>query len=255
MLRSALVWRQVRWALYVSHLLLSRGLLLSVGFGCAVNGMRSEVPQGDFTALRVQMVEQQLRQRGIHDERVLQAMAAVPRHLFVPPSLRAYAYEDGPLPIGQEQTISQPYIVALMSQSLELSGHETVLEVGTGSGYQAAVLSSLAARVYSIEILPDLAETARERLRALGYTNVTVIVGDGNQGWPAGAPYDAIVVTAAAPRIPPALLEQLADGGRLVLPVVFHDGQRLLRLRKSGDLVTQEELGRVRFVPLVGGEP
>jgi protein-L-isoaspartate(D-aspartate) O-methyltransferase len=247
------VLRQVCSSRSACRLVLPSVFLLLLGCGCTTNGVRGEAQERDFAALRLQMVEQQLRQRGIHDGRVLRAMAEVPRHLFVPPSLRSHAYEDGPLPIGHEQTISQPYIVALMSQSLELTGNETVLEVGTGSGYQAAVLSHLAERVYSIEILPELAETARGRLRQLGYHNVTVVLGDGNQGWPAAAPYDAIVVTAAAPRIPPALLNQLAEGGRLVLPVEFQDGQHLLRLRKRGGRVTREDLGLVKFVPLVEG--
>jgi protein-L-isoaspartate(D-aspartate) O-methyltransferase len=200
------------------------------------------------------MVEQQLYQRGIRDERVLQAMTLVPRHLFIPVTLRPHAYEDGPLPIGEEQTISQPYIVALMSEALLLSGEETVLEIGTGSGYQAAVLSYLAKRVYSIEILPSLAETARRRLVTLGYNNVTVIVGDGNKGYEQGSPYAGIIVTAAAPQIPQPLLDQLAEGGRLVLPVVIGEDQHLLRFRKKDGKITQEDLGLVRFVPLVGGE-
>jgi protein-L-isoaspartate(D-aspartate) O-methyltransferase len=226
-------------------------LLLASGFSssrCAGN------EESQWRAARLQMVEQQLRQRGIRDVRVLQAMATVPRHLFVPPPWRLHAYEDGPLPIGEGQTISQPYTVALMSESLLLTGAETVLEVGTGSGYQAAVLSSLAKRVYSIEILPGLAETARSRLGDLGYDNVTVVVGDGNQGWAAGSPYDAIIVTAAAPRVPPALWDQLAEGGRLVLPVAEGDTQHLLRLRKVQGSVIREDLGAVLFVPLVGGQ-
>jgi protein-L-isoaspartate(D-aspartate) O-methyltransferase len=252
MLELPLVFRQVCSALFRWRFFLLYVVFLSLSCGCPINGAGGEAQEGNFTALRVQMVEQQLRQRGIHDERVLQAMAEVPRHLFVPLSLRLHAYEDSPLPIGQEQTISQPYIVALMSQSLELTGTEVVLEVGTGSGYQAAVLSCLARRVYSIEILPELAGTAQSRLQALGYSNVTVIVGDGSQGWLAGAPYDAIIVTAAAQRIPPALLNQLAEGGRLVLPVELPDGQHLLRLRKWGGKVTREDLGMVQFVPLLG---
>jgi protein-L-isoaspartate(D-aspartate) O-methyltransferase len=215
-----------------------------------------ENEEDEFRAARLKMVEQQLHQRGIRDERVLQAMAEVPRHLFVPETWRSSAYTDGPLPIGEEQTISQPYIVALMSEALELQGAETVLEIGTGSGYQAAVLSRLAKQVYSIEIIPQLAETARVRLAALGYTNVTVLVGDGNLGWPQASPYTAIMVTAAAPQIPPALLEQLADGGRMVLPVtVDRDIQHLVRLQKQGGEVAREDLGAVRFVPLVEGRP
>lgn len=228
--------------------------VLSQGFSCSEGSGQDH--KTDFRTARLNMVERQLRQRGIRDERVLQAMGEIPRHLFVPESWRSWAYVDGPLPIGEEQTISQPYIVALMSESLELQGTETVLEVGTGSGYQAAVLSRLAKQVYSIEIIPQLAETARTRLAALGYTNVTVIVGDGNLGWPQAGPYSAIMVTAAAPQIPQALLDQLAEGGRMVLPVVVNEGeQQLLRLRKQGNVITRENLGAVRFVPLVEGKP
>lgn len=237
-----------------SPFLFSLPILFLLNSGFSPNGSRGNDEEARLTAARMQMVEQQLRQQGIQDERVLQAMATVPRHLFVPPALRSRAYDDGPLPIGEGQTISQPYIVALMSQSLLLSGTETVLEVGTGSGYQAAVLSCLAKRVYSIEILPRLAETARERLAALGYTNVTVIVGDGNQGWAPGSPYSAIMVTAAAPRVPQALLDQLIEGGRLVLPVAQGGKQRLLRLRKTASEITKEDLGPVQFVPLVEGD-
>jgi protein-L-isoaspartate(D-aspartate) O-methyltransferase len=217
------------------------------------NEQGGETEEARLQAARQQMVAQQLRDRDIHDERVLQAMAAIPRHLFVPADLRVYAYQDRPLPLGHDQTISQPYIVAYMSASLALSGDETVLEIGTGSGYQAAVLSRLAKRVYSIEIIPELAETARQRLATLGYDNVTVIVGDGNRGWAAAGPYDAIMVTAAAPQVPPVLLDQLAEGGRIVLPVKQGEEQHLLRLHKEDGKVMQEALGLVRFVPLVGG--
>jgi protein-L-isoaspartate(D-aspartate) O-methyltransferase len=232
-------------------------LLLLVAFltACQLSPSGNTMNEQDhqFQIARQQMVEEQLRRRGVHDERVLQAMATVPRHLFVPPVLQSQAYEDGPLPIGQEQTISQPYIVALMTESLRLKGKETVLEIGTGSGYQAAVLSLLAKQVYSIEIIPQLAETARQRLVSLGYENVEVIVGDGNKGWPTKAPYDAIIVTAAAPQIPPALLEQLAEGGQMVLPVEVGEGQHLLRLQKVDGKIVREDLGAVRFVPLVSG--
>jgi protein-L-isoaspartate(D-aspartate) O-methyltransferase len=226
-------------------------LTLFLGSRCSTG---NEVEENELRVARHQMVEQQLRSRGIRDERVLRSMAEIPRHLFVPAAQRPHAYDDGPLPIGEGQTISQPYIVALMSESLLLTGEETVLEVGTGSGYQAAVLSRLARRVYSIEILPDLAETARERLAEFDYGNVTVIVGDGNYGWPQGSPYDAIMVTAVAPQVPQALLDQLAEGGRLVLPVLVGDKQHLLRLRKEKGNVTREDLGLVQFVPLIGGD-
>jgi len=235
--------------------LLLIGTVVCGSCGFSTNGDDKREKETRFQAARQQMVEGQLRQRDIRDERVLQAMATVPRHLFVPPAQRSQAYDDGPLPIGQEQTISQPYIVALMTESLRLKGTETVLEIGTGSGYQAAVLSVLAKKIYSIEIIPELAETAQERLTALGYKNVEVIVGDGNLGWPQGSPYDAIIVTAAAPQIPPALIEQLAEGGRMVLPVEVGNEQHLLRLQKVDGKITQEDLGLVRFVPLVGDAP
>ena len=235
-------------------LLFSLVIFLLFACGFSTNGKVRDLDDHWFRTARLKMVEQQLRQRGIQDKRVLEAMATIPRHLFVPPELRLHAYDDNPLPIGEGQTVSQPYIVAFMSESLLLTGTETVLEIGTGSGYQAAVLSHLAKQVYSIEILPALAATARSRLGALGYDNVTVIVGDGNQGWAPESPYEAIMVTAAAPQIPPALLAQLADGGRLVLPVERGRKQHLLRLRKNGGTVTQEDLGPVRFVPLIGGD-
>lgn len=220
--------------------------------GCTTN---TDSGHGDtsFRAARNRMVTEQIRNRGIRDERVLHALATVPRHLFIPPAYRDHAYNDGPLPIGQGQTISQPYIVALMSERLELTVDEKVLEIGTGSGYQAAILSLLAKQVYSIEIVPELMSSARELLRQLGYDNVTVLLGDGNKGWEKDSPYDAIIVTAAAPRIPPALIEQLAEGGRLVLPVVRGEEQHLLRLHKRNGKIVEENLGLVRFVPLVDG--
>ena len=220
--------------------------------GCTTN-RDTDQTDAAYTAARNRMVTEQIRKRGIRDESVLHALTTVPRHLFIPPAYRDHAYDDGPLPIGQGQTISQPYIVALMSERLELSGDERVLEIGTGSGYQAAVLSLLAKQVYSIEIVPELMSSARELLAQLGYDNVTVLLGDGNLGWEKDSPYDAIIVTAAAPRIPPALLEQLAEGGRLVLPVVRSEEQHLLRLRKRNGRIVEENLGLVRFVPLVDG--
>ena len=221
--------------------------------GCTTN-RDTDQTDAAYTAARSRMVTEQIRKRGIQDERVLHALTTVPRHLFIPPAYRNQAYDDGPLPIGQGQTISQPYIVALMSERLELRGDERVLEIGTGSGYQAAVLSLLAKQVYSIEIVPELMSSARELLAQLGYDNVTVLLGDGNLGWEKDSPYDAIIVTAAASRIPPALLEQLAEGGRLVLPVVRGEEQHLLRLRKRNGRIVEENLGLVRFVPLVGGD-
>ena len=207
------------------------------------------------TRERQRMVEEQLVRRGITDERVLAAMRRLPRQLFVQEALRERAYGDHPLPIGEEQTISQPYIVALMSSLLELSGREKVLEVGTGSGYQAAVLGALARRVCSIERLPRLAERARVTLEALGLDNVWIRVGNGTLGWPDEAPFDRIVVTAAPPEMPQALVDQLAEGGVLVAPVGDQDRvQRLVRLRKKGGAVTREDLGAVRFVPMVPGK-
>ncbi len=198
------------------------------------------------------MVEEQLIRRGIVDERVLEAMRRVPRHLFVPEDLRHLAYRDSPLPIGEGQTISQPYIVALMTQALELKGSEKVLEIGTGSGYQAAILSLLAREVYTVERIPSLAERAERTLARLGYKNVRVKVGNGSLGWPEHAPYEGIIVTAATEQVPPPLREQLADGGRLVAPVGGRWSQTLIRLRRRGDQFIREHLTSVVFVPLVG---
>lgn len=200
------------------------------------------------------MVERQLRGRGISDRRVLEAFEAVPRHLFVPEEYRHLAYEDGPLPIGFGQTISQPFIVAYMTQLLDLTGKERVLEVGTGSGYQAAILSALTAEVHTIELIPALAERARATLAQIGVTNVSIHIGDGSLGWEAAAPYDAILVTAAGPRVPPPLLKQLADGGRMVLPVGERGAQVLELWRREGEQFSQETLLPVAFVPLRGKE-
>jgi protein-L-isoaspartate(D-aspartate) O-methyltransferase len=206
----------------------------------------------DYAALRAAMVEWQLRQRGIRDPRVLDALREVPRHEFVPPLLIAQAYDDCPLPIGEGQTISQPFMVAAMTEALALAGHERVLEVGTGSGYQAALLSRLAREVHTIERSVLLAGEARARLARLGCHNVTVHTGDGTLGLPQHAPYDAIVVTAAAPRLPAPLLEQLADGGRLVIPVGDAQQQECLLVRKASGRTAQITLHYCRFVPLVG---
>jgi protein-L-isoaspartate(D-aspartate) O-methyltransferase len=200
---------------------------------------------------REEMVTRQIAARGVEDPATLEAMRQVPRHLFVPPPLAAQAYEDHPLPIGHGQTISQPYIVAFMTEALELGEDETVLEVGTGSGYQAAVLAEIAERVYSIEIVEPLAEESARRLKELGYTNVEVRAGDGYKGWPAAAPFDAIIVTAAAPRIPEPLKDQLADGGRLVIPV-GDDWQELVVVTRRGDELDERRVLPVRFVPMTG---
>src|SRR4051812_3867096 len=198
------------------------------------------------------MVRAQLVQRGITDSRVLDAMATVPRHLFVPPEARAQAYGDRALPISEGQTISHPYIVALMAQALSLRPGDRVLEVGAGSGYAAAVLSQLAGEVYTIERWPALAENAERCLHDLGYINVHVFHGDGTIGLPAYAPFDAIVVSAAAPWVPRPLREQLGEGGRLVIPVGGRNEQILLRLTRTDHRTQAERLGEVRFVPLVG---
>ncbi|HEX9669819.1 MAG TPA: protein-L-isoaspartate(D-aspartate) O-methyltransferase [Thermoanaerobaculia bacterium] len=209
----------------------------------------------DFAALRREMVERQLAARGISDPRVLAAMAEVPREAFVPERLAEFAYEDTPLPIEEEQTISQPYIVAAMAEALELRPEDKVLEVGAGSGYAAAVLSRLARAVYAIERHAALARLAAERCARLGYTNVHILHGDGTLGWPEHAPYDAIAVAAGGPEVPPALLEQLAPGGRLVIPVGTDPSlQTLVRVRRSDGDFEREDLGAVRFVPLVGAQ-
>ena len=205
-----------------------------------------------FENERRRMVREQLIDRDIRDARVLDAMAAVPRHLFTPPEYRNMAYDDGPLPIGERQTISQPYIVALMTEMLKLSGDENVLEVGTGSGYQAAVLAHLAQSVHTIERHEPLAQQAAATLSELGLRNVFIHIGDGSLGWPPDAPYDGIIVTAAAPHAPQPLLDQLADRGRLVVPVGGVGGQYLEVWQRDGVDFTHEALVPVAFVPLRG---
>lgn len=206
----------------------------------------------DFEAARHEMVVRQLRSRGLRSERVLNAMESVPRHLFVPPDKLSTAYADEPLAIGERQTISQPFMVAAMADALLLDGTERLLEVGAGSGYQAAVLSLLVREVIAVEFQSSLAASARERLERLGYSNVRVEEGDGSIGWPLGAPYDAILVTAAAPAIPPPLFDQLAEGGRLVIPVGSMDKQQLLRIVKREGHPVQQSLLACQFVPLFG---
>lgn len=212
----------------------------------------SDLPMPDPTAARQLMVESQLRGRGVSDSRVLDAMLRVPRHEFVPEQHRSQAYEDHPLPIGDGQTISQPYIVALMLQSLQLKPSDKVLEIGTGSGYVTALLAELAAEVFSIERHPALADKAREGLSELGYRNVHVITGDGTLGLPDAAPFDAITVAAAAPDLPAALIAQLREGGRMIIPVGTAESQQLqfVRMINGQPVVTAREL--VRFVPLIG---
>jgi protein-L-isoaspartate(D-aspartate) O-methyltransferase len=207
----------------------------------------------EFISLRLRMVSDQIESRGIHDARVLAALREIPRHRFVPDKLAREAYADTPLPIGLQQTISQPYIVAYMTQALRLTGQETVLEVGAGSGYQTAVLAKLARRVVTIERHPALAENAARILKSLGLENVDVRVGDGSLGWPESAPFDGIVVTAAAPGVPPPLLDQLSEeSGRLVIPIGRFGDQVLELWQRQMGAFTRQVLLAVAFVPLMG---
>jgi protein-L-isoaspartate(D-aspartate) O-methyltransferase len=228
-----------------------------VAFALALSGAQcgsaSELQKTDFEASRTRMVEDQLRARGIRNSRVLQAMSAVPRHEFVPEEYRSSAYGDFPLPTSQGQTISQPYIVALMTELIDPTPSYRVLEIGTGSGYQAAILSGLVRDVYTIELLPGLAKTAAERLTRLGYKNVHVRDGDGYLGWPEHAPFDAILVTAGAPEIPKPLVQQLKAGGRMVIPVNNADGDQTLQVleKKTDGTTAVRDIIPVRFVPLL----
>ena len=226
--------------------------LAALLLGAAFAG--TALAQDPFSGLRNRMVEEQIIARGVRDQKVLAAMRAVPRHLFVPREFAELAYADRPLPIGEGQTISQPYMVALMTELLQPEPGDVVLEIGTGSGYQAAVLSRLAGQVYSIEILPALALSAQKRLAQLGYSNVRVKAGDGYLGWPGLAPFDGIIVTAAPPEIPAALVAQLKRGGRMVVPVGDSpESQKLMVLEKSktSDEIIQRSVIPVRFVPMV----
>lgn len=206
----------------------------------------------DFPKARSKMVEEQIISRGIRDLRVIEAMKKVPRHLFVEEALQSQAYSDHPLPIGEKQTISQPYMVALMTEALELKGKERVLEIGGGSGYQTAILAELSERVFSIERIRSLAIRARQLLYELGYYNVEIKIFDGTLGWPEEAPFDAILVTAGAPDIPGPLVDQLSIGGRLVIPVGDEYAQDLFRVRKTKEGMVREDLGGCRFVKLIG---
>lgn len=210
------------------------------------------VEEEAFREARERMVYRQIEQRGVRSPRLLDAMRRIPRHLFVPQDLRDRAYDDSPVPIGLGQTISQPYIVAAMTDLLQLQGDETILEIGTGSGYQAAVLGKMARSVHTIERHPELADQARAVLAELGYDNVFVHIGDGTLGWPSDAPYQGILVTAAAPDMPAPLIEQLGEGGRLVIPVGDTRQQDLERWRKTGERIDREVIFPVSFVPLRG---
>ena len=243
-----------RLSVFLPRLILLLGLCaLGAGAGPSPTWATDDSPA--LASARANMVRQQIQARSIDDPRVLAAMGQVPRHLFVSAALRDQAYNDHPLPIGSGQTISQPYIVAYMSQALGLRGGEKVLEVGTGSGYQAAVLARLAGSVYTIEIVPALYEAASRLLARLGHANVHTRLGDGHAGWPQEAPFAAIMVTAAAREIPPALLKQLAPGGRLILPVgePWAVQQLILVQKDAAGRISRRVLELVRFVPLVGG--
>jgi protein-L-isoaspartate(D-aspartate) O-methyltransferase len=208
-------------------------------------------PAADFATQRRQMVDQQLKSRGIKDQRLLAAMAKVPREEFIPADQRADAYQDGPLPIGYDQTISQPYIVAFMTEQLGARPGDRVLEIGSGSGYQAAILAELVADVYSIEILEPLAKIAKATLQRLGYKNVHLKVGDGYKGWPEEAPFDSIIVTCAPDKVPQPLVDQLKEGGRMVIPVGERFAQQLYLLEKKNGQLKESVTLPVRFVPMV----
>jgi len=224
-------------------------IVLSMSAGLA--SQQGPPPSDGFVHQRQLMVDQQLRGRDIADTRVLQAMAAVPRHRFVPQGMQHMAYQDSPLPIGYAQTISQPYIVALMTQLLQIEPGHRVLEIGTGSGYQAAVLAEMGADVFSIEIVPQLGRRAGQTLKALGYENIEVKIGDGYQGWSAHAPFNGIIVTCAPTRIPKPLQDQLAEGGHMVIPAGETFFQKLYLLKKKAGNIHQESTLDVRFVPMV----
>ena len=218
----------------------------------AMFSQKEKDQEESFERLRREMVHFQLERRNIKDQRVLEAMRKVPRHKFIPERMRGEAYDDHPLPIGEGQTISQPYMVAIMTELLELRGEEKVLEIGTGSGYQLAILAELVREAFSVERFGPLADQARARLRELGYHNIEIRAGDGTLGWPERAPFDGIIVTAGAPRIPSPLVEQLSEGGRLVIPVGEERHQELYRVVKEGGGTRKEYFGGCVFVPLVG---
>lgn len=225
-------------------------IIMIILFSCSGQS-ESGGNEAQYARLRQQMVDQQIIRRDITDKDVLEAMRKVPRHLFVPEDYRSQAYHDGPLPIGQGQTISQPFIVAIMTELLRIDSTSKVLEIGTGSGYQAAVLAEISDSVYSIEIISKLARRADSLLDSLGYTSVNVRAGDGYLGWPEAAPFDGIIVTAAAPKIPQPLIDQLKVGGRMVIPVGDYS-QELMLITKDEDKIIKTNIIPVRFVPMTG---
>jgi len=235
---------------FSKSILLAFILTAIIATGCAGQDRTKE----EWTMMRNEMVDKQIKARGITDKRVLDAMRAVERHDFVPGGNTQDAYDDSPLPIGHGQTISQPYIVALMSDKLDLEPGEKILEVGTGSGYQAAVLAEMGAEVYSVEIVEPLAEQARQNLKAAGYTKVHVRHGDGYQGWQAHAPYDGVIVTCSPSEVPQKLKNQLSEGGRIVIPVGGTFMQNLVVLKKKGNTFERNEITPVRFVPMQNEE-
>jgi protein-L-isoaspartate(D-aspartate) O-methyltransferase len=229
-------------------------LLTNLALGASLASLPAHGEEAGITTARKRMVQEQLTAgwRGITNERVLAVMGKVPRHEFVPADMRAHAYADGPLPIGHGQTISQPYIVAFMTQQLQPQPADRVLEIGTGSGYQAAVLAELVKEVYTIEIVEPLAHRAEAGLKRLSYTNVHVRAGDGYKGWPEAAPFDAIIVTCAPAQVPQPLVEQLKDSGRMIIPVGPAEDQKLVLLRKKDGQLERQSILPVRFVPMTG---
>lgn len=226
-------------------------ILLLIFFTISIGASRKDL----FTDPRERMVTTQIIARGIKDPRVIEAMRKVPRHLFVPKKIRGRAYDDRPLPIGEGQTISQPYIVAFMTEALNLSSGDKALEIGTGSGYQAAILAEIVKEVYTIEIRPRLGETARERLKEMGYSNIFVEIGDGYKGWPEKAPFNAVIVTCAPERIPRPLIDQLTEGGRMIIPVGEEGGiQELVLMKKEKGMIIRKEVMKVLFVPMITEE-
>lgn len=251
--RRNINWRVIFWGVFLQLLFAATLACLMTGSVAGVFISKGSTKSNlalDFKEARDKMVTHQIEARGIRDKLVLAAMRKVERHKFVPQDLQHLAYEDTPLPIGEGQTISQPYIVGLMTELLQLKGKEKVLEIGTGSGYQAAILAELAKEVYSIEILPELAKQAEKLVKELGYKNIKVKCGDGYLGWPEFSPFDAIIVTCAPEKIPPALIEQLAEGGRLVIPVGEVTQELKLLVKIKGKL-EEKNIIPVRFVPML----